>query len=196
MKPPKPVMFDLDGCLVDFVVAFTSLAHKLFPEAGVKIVQSHQQPSYRWVDLDREQVNLVWREIDKSDDFWIDLPALVGEDVWHKILVLSDYRPVYFVTARPDYAKYQTEYWLRDHGIANPTVVMTKKKGEFAKAVGAGWSIEDKASNASMVSWLTEDKTASYLLDRPYNAAPDEFLASGVKRIYKVEEYLEAIANG
>ena len=65
----------------------------------------------------------------------------------------------------------------------------------LAKAVEAGFCIEDKPSNASMVDWLTEGETKSYLLDRPYNQGSSEFLASNVKRIYSVNEYLEAIGE-
>ena len=191
----KPVMFDLDSVLVDFTVGFTSIAARLFPDKA-QVVRAHQQPSYKWA-LESKEVDQVWREIDKDPLFWLNLPPLVGPDVFDRIDELGKTTPVYFVTARPDYCKLATENWLCAQGwyLDNPTVVMTKNKGEFAKAVGAGWSIEDKASNASMISWLTNDKTASYLIDRPYNAAPAEFLASGVRRIYKVEEYLEAICG-
>ena len=191
----KPVMFDLDGVLVDFTVGFTSIAARLFPDKA-QVVRAHQQPSYKWA-LESKEVDQVWREIDKDPLFWLNLPPLVDDWVFKEIGQMSQWRPVYFVTARPDYAKSDTEHWLLSQGwyLETPTVVMTKNKGEFAKAVGAGWSIEDKASNASMISWLTNDKTASYLSDRPYNAAPAEFLASGVRRIYKVEEYLEAICG-
>lgn len=191
----KPVMFDIDGVLADFTVGFTRLASALFPEKQLPVVKAHQQPSYKWQGLDSKEVSKVWKVIDDLPGYWELLPPLAGPEVFSKISKLNCDGVVYFVTARPNYAKTGTEAWLLAQGVICPTVVMTKNKGEFAKAVGAGWSIEDKASNASMVSWLTQDETKSYLLDRPYNAAPAEFLASGVQRIYNVEQYLEAISG-
>jgi uncharacterized HAD superfamily protein len=194
----KPVIFDIDGVLADFSEGFTTLASKMF---GVEVTRATDQPTYHWANLTKEQANLVWREVDKSHYFWENLRPLIDQQYFEEIDSLAFERPLYFVTARPDYAKKQTENWLAAWGVSRPTVITTKRKGEFAKAVDAGFCIEDKPSNASMVAWLTEGETKSYLIDRPYNQAPkeflasQEFLASDVRRIYSVNEYLEAIGG-
>jgi len=77
--------------------------------------------------------------------------------------------------------------------VIRPTVIISKHKGEFAKAVGADYSIEDKASNASCIDWLTGGQTKSFLLNRPYNQGNSDFLASGVRRVDSVDEYLDVI---
>jgi hypothetical protein len=191
----KPVIFDVDGVLADFTAGFTALASGMFPEFTP--TRATDQATYHWQGLDKKQVNEVWRAIDKTPGFWESLPPLVDDSVFSGIGRLVFSRPVYFVTARPDSAKIETERWIWGQGyyLENPTVITTKKKGEFAKAVGAGWCIEDKPSNASMVAWLTDGETKSYLLDRPYNRVSTELLASDVTRIYTVNEYLEAISG-
>jgi hypothetical protein len=189
----KPVIFDVDGVLADFTAGFTALASLMFPEFPVS--RSVDQPTYHWEGLTKKQVNEVWRTIDGLSSFWFDLPPLVDEDTFSCIYGFTSNIPVYFVTARPDSAKIETEGWLMKQGILRPTVITTKRKGEFAKAVGAGFCIEDKPSNASMVAWLTDGETKSYLLDRPYNRVSTELLASDVTRIYTVNEYLEAISG-
>jgi uncharacterized HAD superfamily protein len=187
----KPVIFDVDGVLADFSVAFTALASAMFP--GFEITRATDQATYHWQGLDKKQVNEVWRAIDVIPGFWESLPPLVDEYTFAQLHELTLSRPVYFVTARPDRAKAETEWWLEGQGAHRATVITTKRKGEFAKAVGAGFCIEDKPSNASMVAWLTDGETKSYLLDRPYNRVSTELLASDVTRIYTVNEYLEAI---
>lgn len=189
----KPVVFDIDGVLADFSCGFTALASAMFP--GVQVFRATDQPTYHWQGLDKKQVNEVWRAIDTMPGFWESLPPLVDERHFEAIDALAIDMPVYFVTARPDSAKFQTERWLRFRGVESPTVITTRRKGEFCKAVEAGWSIEDKPGNASMIDWLTDGETRSYLLDRPYNQGASEFLASNVKRIYTVNEYLEAISG-
>lgn len=189
----RNLMFDVDGVLADFIGGFTRLANSLHPT--VPIVTTEQQPSYHdYPGMTKDQVNETWQHVVKDGTFWTRLDPLVGLDVLRRIAQLNEDHHVYFVTARHGiYAKIQTELWLQEQGIENPTVILTQNKGEIAKAIDADYSIEDSASNASVIAWLTSDKTKSYLINRPYNQCAPEFLASGVHRVDMVRDYLEAI---
>lgn len=112
--------------------------------------------------------------------------------MFKRINALQLTHDVYFVTARPGLdVKRQTETWLRLQGIEDPTVVISSKKGEMAKAIGADFSIEDKAGNAVYVSYQSPGK--SYLVNRPYNQFSHEMLGSKVIRIKEIEQFLIAI---
>lgn len=193
----KPVLFDMDGVLADFIAGFTRLGNKMY---GSPTYSSHQQFSWDGFDgLQKWQVETIWEYISKDKTFWATLPALVSEDTFKRIYDLAKESPVYFVTARHTKgAKEQTEWWLRWHGLDNPTVITTPLKGEFADLVGAGYAIDDKAENAWCVSWLTRGKTQSYLLNRPYNETEGilKIGSSKTLRINSVESYLDIVEAG
>jgi hypothetical protein len=186
------IVFDVDGCLADFVLGFTELAHKHF---GTPVTKTLDQPSWQgFPGMTKEQVSRTWDIINESKTFWHDLDPMVYGAEFEQIERLREYNEVYFCTARTGKsAKLQTELWLRWNKVKYPTVIICKHKGDFCKAVGADYAIEDKASNASYIDWQTNSKTKSYLINRPYNAVPAEFLASGVKRVNTVSEFMEAI---
>lgn len=189
----KRIVFDIDGVLAEFIGGFTALAHEQTP--SVPVTRTHEQPSwYGFPGMTKEMIDGVWRRVVVSNTFWNDLDPLLDVETFHGIEKLRRDNEVYFCTARPGkYTKLQTEIWLRRNGIRYPTVVISKQKGEFCKAIEADFSIEDKAANASFIDWQTGGRTASYLINRPYNQVPAEFLASGVKRVNTVTEFLEDI---
>ena len=188
------IIFDIDGVLADFVGGFTKLAKDMF---DVPVTTTTSQPSWLgFPGMTKEQITQTWDIVDASRTFWYDLDALATDAELNAISSISQTDEVYFCTARRGYnVKAQTELWLRSTGIVKPTVIISKRKGEFAKAVEADYSIEDKANNASFIDWQTEGKTKSYLIDRPYNQAPQEFLASGVKRVSSISEFLGEVYN-
>lgn len=186
------IVLDVDGCLADFVLGFTKLAHKHF---GTPVTRTLDQPSWQgFPGLANWHVRETWGRVNESTTFWYDLEPLVTQYDLFEIEHRRQYGEVYFCTARTgESAKRQTEMWLRVNGIYNPTVIICKHKGDFCKAIGADYAIEDKASNASYIDWQTDGKTKSYLINRPYNQVPDEFLASGVKRVNTVTEFMGAM---
>lgn len=191
----KGVIFDVDGVLADFVGGFTARARELFPD--VPITQTHGQASWNgFAGMDKKQIGMTWESIKGDRYFWRKLAPLVDAVALDRIYYLHRDNNVYFVTSRVGVdCKRQTEYWLEAQGIARPTVVICKRKGEFAKAVDADCAIDDKANNASCIDWITEGTCKSYLLDRPYNQAPQDFMGSGVVRVSSVEQYLDIIGG-
>ncbi len=192
----KRIVIDVDGVLADFIQGFTALAGQMF--RGVPVTRTYEKETWDgYPGLTETQIAQVWDVVNKSTTFWASLSPLITLQEARRISTLHNQEYVYFCTARVGAdAKAQTERWLREHGIVNPTVVISKRKGEFCKAVDADVAIDDKAGNASFIDWGTEGRTKSYLLDRPYNRVPQEFLASGVRRVHSLTEFLDNIQEG
>lgn len=185
MVTGKVICMDMDGILSNFYPGYNAICERL----GKPIL-----PVGRWDDfLDKE----VWAEIKSDSGFWSRLPSLVSGKVFDRIQRLKLDNTVYFVTNRVGIRPHvQTRMWLERHGVYRPTVIVSKLKGEVAKALSATHFIEDKAENAWCVAWLSPG-TQSYLLDAPYNQYdPGQFGSRRVKRIGSVEEFLDIVEGG
>lgn len=188
------VIFDIDGVLADFIGGFMSLAYDRYgvPPYGTLL----QKEWSEFGGLTSEQAEEIWRRITASDSFWSSLPALVTGTTFDRLRGLQKKTTVYFVTNRPGKTAHaQTREWLVRLGMCSPTVIVSKYKGEIAKAVRATACLEDKASNASCVAWMTEDRTKSYLLNRQYNQCPKGMLASSVLRVDSVDDFLDEVEH-
>ncbi len=179
----KVVQFDIDGVLADFSSGYDRVCRTLgLPEPG---------PDAPW---DAKWDAKVWGFIRTSRDFWRELPELIDLRTLARIGDLRyrrDIAAVYFVTARPGTeVKRQTERWLENRAVFAPTVIVSGRKAEFAQAVGVTHAIDDKAGNAVAIQYMAP-KTASYLIDRPYNRFDGAVLGSKVRRIATVEEFLD-----
>lgn len=190
------VICDVDGVLAEWTEAFTALAATM--GMGNRIITTHD--AKYWDDLgglNAGQIDSVWRHIKESTGFWRGLKPLASKEEFERIQNLRYQRDVYFVTSRVGVnVKVQTEEWLIERGIYDPTVVISAKKGEIAVGLDARWAIDDKASNAVFIKHASPE-TASYLLSRPYNAGfdPVEF-GSKVRRIGSLAEFLNIVEAG
>lgn len=191
-------MFDVDGVLADFVHGFTALAHELF---GTKIITTPEQPSWNfrtWGLMTREQENATWEALKKDPYWWARLLPLVKRETFERINRLRIAADVVFATSRvSDSAPpgWQTQRWLQDHGIYNPSVVVTSKKGEMARAIQADFSIEDKLENAWCIHWISDKpQTKSYIINRLYNQLPEApEIGKVLPRVDTVDEFLNLI---
>lgn len=176
------VQFDVDGVLADFSSAYDRTCAQLgIPAPG---------PDAPW---DSKWNERVWDVIRTSLTWYATMPSLVTDVVFRRIHYLGADHHVYFVTHRGGLdAKQQTEAWLEWRGIRRPTVIVTGKKGEFARCVGATFAIDDKAGNAVYTAYESP-KTASYLIDRPYNRFDQTVLGTKVVRIASVEDFLDIV---
>ena len=194
MKYPT-VVFDVDGVLANFTKSFTTLRYALY---GVGPVLDKDEAA-TWDSCSRGasvENSKTWDHIMQSPTFWQDMEPAFRVEEGHGLPGLVITSNLYFVTARAGlHVKRQTEWWLHKHlGIAYPTVVLTKYKGDFCKTVGANYCIDDKADNASAVAWITHGKTKSYLLDRPYNRYDETKIGSSkVIRAHSIAEYISDI---
>lgn len=189
----KKVMFDMDGVLADFIYGFTSLGRRFFGSPAYS-VNAHTQWD-RFTGLTKENLKFLWEEIRESKYFWEGLAQCTSNGALLTIndLIETGMADIYFVTNRSagKNTKQQTERWLQSRGIEHPTVIVTARKGETAKALGIDFSIDDKAENADCIAWFTDGKTQSYIIDRPYNAGRFAPHSSKVGRVNTVEEFLQ-----
>lgn len=195
MKHKKVVLFDIDGVLADFVKGFTQYARRFFPETP--ITPTAEQPKWDgYPGLTPEETEIVWEHVNKDPLFWYSLPPLATEDEFLSLNLLTLQAQVYFTTARHgDGVIRQTREWLYDQGVYSPSVILVKHKGEIARALDANFLIDDKAGNAVYAEYHNKGRKGfqSYLIDRPYNQFDAGVIGSKVKRIKRVEEYLDDI---
>lgn len=189
MSKLKTILFDVDGVLAEFILAFTALANRLY---GTPIIRTEEQPSWRFSKLDYIQERRVWEIIQATPGWWTGLAPLVGPETLGRIHRLTRTDNVVFGTSRVsdvDPAARQTVEWLRQLGIPNPSVVVTKLKGDLARLIQADYAIDDKAENAACIHWISDSpQTQVYLLDRPYNR--NYTLPDRIKRIHTVDQFL------
>jgi uncharacterized HAD superfamily protein len=216
---------DIDGCLANFTDAYTELLTK---ETGIQFPKASSEWPTEW-HFDRSALNehfvpemakavekRAWGRIVTSD-FWAQLHALPGA-----IEVLEALRDsgdeVYFITSRPGkHAKALTEYWLRMHGMNNPTVLVVNSepaKGHIAKGLQLEAFIDDKPENCievrnatmKMVTVETHDAFVDdmeypcqvFMVDAPYNRHVElpgiTRVADVAAALARIEESSNAIA--
>lgn len=177
--------------LADFVLSYTK-------ECGAKVPWGTRENRCKWNFLDvftKQQVDDAWGRIKNDPDWWISLPALEDRAVFRQIDILQEQHHVLFVTARVGiHPQGQTQEWLLNQGVYRPNVIVTDRKGEIAKAVGADYHVDDKPENAACVHWMSE-KTKSYFVEHPSRMGGD-WLPERIKRIKSVKEYIADIMEG
>lgn len=185
------IAFDLDGVLADFVHSFTYVAKSL----GFLnyTTSSLEQTGWDQFGLTPEQMSSVWSVILAERGWWNTLPPLIDKSTFWAIDKLKYNHQVVFVSARQGISpQHDTVRWLERHGIQNPSVIITKRKGEIARALDIDYNIEDKPENAAVIHWMADVRPCkSYIIDRPYNQV--DFLPKNIKRIKTVDEFLAEI---
>lgn len=188
----RKIQFDVDGVLADFMTAFTRLA-KAHGYADAVTGTDEQTVWEQYGSVPSEHVDKVWALIKADRGFWAGAPALIPPGTFRRIDDLQARYEVYFATARVGTnVKAQTTAWLQWRGVKYPTVVITPKKGETAHALNADYAIDDKAGNAIYTAYQSP-KTASYIIDRPYNRFDHSTVGAKVRRVKTVDEFLDQI---
>ena len=91
------VMFDLDGCLADFIKGFTTLASNLF---GTPITDTHEQPKWDgFPGMMSLQMQITWKHVNESQSFWHELDPLVTPEMFKRINALQRFHHIYFATS-------------------------------------------------------------------------------------------------
>jgi uncharacterized HAD superfamily protein len=193
----KKIIVDLDGVLADFMLAITQLMAKEHPT--VKPTRAHQQKTYvNHPDFPPGAFDKAFDWVkENAYDFNRDMESLLTQEEATYLTFIATIHEVYFVTARKGGAGalHGTQMFLRKKiGIHNPNVILTERKGEFARAIGATHAIEDKAENALSIADHSPN-TKSYLLDRLYNRFDHSVVGGNVIRVSSFAEFLDEIAK-
>ena len=197
----KTVVLDIDGVLADWSTGFSELARTLFPQAipQVPIVSHYERQS--WDDypgMTKEMVDRTWKHVHDFPEFWRNLNPICSD---HELGTINELictgNHVYFVTnRRMPGAMEETRTWLMDYVQCDVNIVITHRKGEFCKTVNADYYIDDKSENVDCAIWMTDKKTKSYVLTRPYNSGIYAPHSNSARRIETVSKFLEDISNG
>lgn len=196
-RPQRVIQFDVDGVLADFNASFTLEGHLLF---GTKVFGDAEQVDWYYQDegsMNDAQRDKVWDIVKNTPLWWYRLRPLVNQRTFDRIAQLHLKHEVVFVTNRISNCEppsWQTKMWLEKHGIGRPSVIVTKKKGQAAEAIGADYSIEDKIENCWAIHWISDrPQTRSYLVNRPYNQLGGRRIGPRVPRVDTVDEFLDII---
>ena len=187
----KRIMFDVDGVLADFDLAFTTLAHKMFG-TPISCTVAQREWNFRNILTNKEQ-SAVWDVLKDTPQWWASLDPLVSEHTFARINELCVHNEVYFITNRIHNISppgVQTQAWLLTHGITHsPRVVVAKDKGEACKIMNIDYSLEDNWGNVCAIHWMS--KTKSFLINRRYNEKARGIIPEGIIRVNTVIEFLE-----
>lgn len=189
------VQIDVDGVVADFMTTYTTLAKEMGFTSTIS-GSLDQRVWEQYGDVPRDAVGRVWDRIKQSESFWLNCPALVDVNTFLRMTDMQVHHDLYFVTARVGKrAKFQTQLWLEWHGIRRPSVVMSNKKGEVAKAISANYAIDDKAGNPIFTAYYSP-KTRSYVIDRPYNKFDSDVVGGKVRRVATLDAFLDDVEAG
>ncbi|MGL5935310.1 MAG: 5' nucleotidase, NT5C type [Cetobacterium sp.] len=194
----KTVVFDIDGVLADFIGGALEVARSLGYRTPHITTLDHQNWDV-YPGLDTKGIEEMWEYITKNPVFWERLSPLACSDEFHKIekLIESGAR-VYFATNRNKPGALQaTRTWLELFLDDRPTnIIITHRKGEFCKVVDADYYIDDKSENVDCAIWMTDKKTKSYVITRPYNSGIYSPHSKSARRVATLAEFLEDIDDG
>jgi hypothetical protein len=190
------IVFDVDGVLAYFIGPAVEkgyeLTGRLGPGPGLWVQRC-------WDDyggLTSDEVQVLWKWIKENPTFWFDLPPLISVEEANGIVALENAgHRVYFATNRrlPG-ALDQTRLWLQTHiGIGCPSVVLTKRKGEFCRCVDADYYIDDKSENVDCAIWMTDGKTKAFVMHNTTNVGQYAPHSSKARRVYSVTEFLTEV---
>lgn len=185
---------DLDGVLCNFVSSFSA---KLIGVTGQDKFQGKDlkdptlYPCWDWPQTHgytNQQCDDTWDQVKKDPWFWRCLGWLPGlKDLQAALPTLMDH-DLYFITNRLGIGcKRQSEEWLKDQGIKNPTVLISPHKGSICAALDIQAYIDDKLGNIESVKFMSPC-THAYLLDQPWNR---EGRLSNMRVVGSVKEFLQ-----
>lgn len=191
----KTIVFDLDGVLADWSTGFSRWAQSVYPY--VPIV-THAECSAWDVrpGMTSEMERVIWDLIKQDARFWEELPCLATDRELSGIYnLIANRYTVYFATNRKTpVALRATRSWLSKHVDTNSLdIVITHRKGEFCKVVDADYYIDDKSENVDCAIWMTDKKTKSYVIDRPYNSGIYAPHSKSARRVSTLTNFLEDV---
>ncbi len=188
----KRYMFDVDGVLTNFDLAFTTLAHKTY---GTPISSTITQKTWNFRNiLSAKDQSVIWDILKDTPQWWTSLESLISVQSFLRINDLCKDNEVYFITNRTHNLSspgVQTQEWLIAYGITrNPRAIVTKDKGEACKVMNIDYSLEDNWGNACAIHWMSEG-TKSFLINRRYNEKARGIIPEGIIQVDTVVDFLD-----
>lgn len=184
---------DLDDVLADFMGPFTRMANAIHgkPPLGTLPID------WEWsnYNLSRDEQNVVWAAVAKTESFWTSLP--VEEGVTPLILQeLDRQHNLSFITARVqcngDTVRNQSCQWLEKLGVKYPQVSVAYDKGALAAALKLDYFIDDRPKNVLEIKNAVPT-CATYIKDSSHN---QPFVDPRIPRVKNFDEFASMILGG
>jgi uncharacterized HAD superfamily protein len=193
------VGIDLDGVCCNFTYSLSKLANRFFKS---KIIKDNKKEILFW-DFNKwyisdDKLNFLWKQIDKSDNFWIKLKLLNKTD-WKQLKEFSKDKRfvIYFITFRKNGQNLynQTLTWLIKKGFKNPQLIFAKKKVEVIKALNIKYFIDDHLETCQEVGNYYDSirNGLCCLFDYKYNQSKEFDLKNYRTRVDSLGDFLEMI---
>jgi len=187
---------DVDGVLACFTDSFCELMvsvtnRNLWGPARPVHIPSWDFPEYYGYTVDEVKAAFQW--IAAQDFWWTTLPGY--PDTYEAMLYLrkrsTQNDHLYFITDRAGAtAKTQTEKWIQQWGIINPTVLISKEKGLCARALALDAYIDDRWEN--VVDVVSQSPTTHVVLMaqswnlEPWRLAQESPIVRSIPRVESV----------
>ena len=185
---------DMDGVVTNFVKAFSTRAHNLFPQAP--IVNYMDVEAWQWKNWymggtgeGHEIIEKTWATIlDPKDNgkFWLGTEPLYNLDYLRKIY---NQHPIVFITRRDGgNAALQTHQWLENYGMPDAFIMRVKKgeeKSQYCKLLDIHVMIDDSPKVAKD---LLDNGIQVVMPTYQYNVHVSK--QKGLRRVFNLERAL------
>lgn len=184
---------DLDDVLADFMGPFTRMANAIHgkPPLGTLPVD------WEWsnYNLSRDEQNVVWVAVAKTENFWVNLPMESGASS-RSLQALDRQHNLSFITARVqcngDTVRNQSCCWLEDKGVKYPQVLVAYDKGALAAALKLDYFIDDRPKNVLEIKNAVPTCT-TYIKDSSHN---QPFVDPRILRVKNFDEFADIVLGG
>lgn len=183
--------FDLDGVICDFNASFMDLMARVtgrdlfgFTAEGARPAITCWNYPVDQFGYSKEEFSAAWKAVEASYEFWFHLAEYPWtRDYCNHVDRLSEKGyEVYYITSRMGIdVKGQTEDWLNQRGVLNPTVLISSAKGLCAKALDLGLYVDDKNENVLDVL-IAQPRCKVIMQAQPWNQQQTVFDEPDVSR--------------
>lgn len=185
---------DIDGVVGNFIKLFSMHLRDMYGKELPIVENSDNVPDWDmhlWYPLSKQQISDGFKEINKSNSFWMQL-ELINKEHWENFIHSFNhpFYDVYFITSRENGINihYQTVSWLYYHGWENPQVILSNKKYNIINGIGIDYFIDD---NFLTVKDATEKTNATCVLyNYPHNNIINQ---PDLLRVNNLEEFTNLI---
>jgi 5'(3')-deoxyribonucleotidase len=180
---------DIDDVLVDFISAFREEAEKVL---GRELPHVAEDWAFSNWNITNQERNQIWDSV-TATPYWF-LKCKPFPDVREGLEELVGKHELYFITSKPDTAgataQQQSQILLRDElGIYCPTVIVTRRKGPIAEALGLNAFIDDRDTNLLNILEYSP-MTRRFLRNMPHNSKLQGWIG---QRVNSFTEFVEEI---
>lgn len=131
----RTVVFDIDGVLADFTLAFSELASQSY---HYDVITCGAQDDWNYKGLSQAELSALWGKVKGSTTFWRDIPTLLtaGDLVMAQRLAEAGVQFKYVTNRVSDNVGqlfHQCELALMNYGMPEGQVIITTSKVEAAR---------------------------------------------------------------